>query len=111
MLQHCTLKLFSNRSKFTSPELVFDIVMVEALQSVLPFTSVFHCSCGLAQTDQRRFPAVVYKYSTQVLEIILTALAKTPMTSGNWCVRSAIIAVEEQSPAVKWMKKGSSFFG
>ncbi|EGV99996.1 hypothetical protein I79_023121 [Cricetulus griseus] len=52
-----------------------------------------------------------YKYSTQVLEIILTALAKTAMTSGNWCVRNAIIAVEEQSPAVKWMKKGSSFFG
>ena len=52
-----------------------------------------------------------YKYSTQVLEIILTALAKTPMISGNWCVRKAIIAVEEHSPAVKWMKKGISFFG
>lgn len=56
-------------------------------------------------------PCVFYKYSTQVLEIILTALAKTPMISGNWCVRRAIIAVEEHSPAVKWMKKGSSFFG
>lgn len=54
---------------------------------------------------------VFYKYSTQVLEIVLTALAKTPMISGNWCVRRAIIAVEEHSPAVKLMKKGSSFFG
>lgn len=32
---------------------------------------------------------VFYKYSTQVLEIILTALAKTPMISGNWCVRKS----------------------
>lgn len=46
-------------------------------------------------------PCMFYKCSTQVLEIILTALAKTPMISGNWCVRRAIIAVEEHSPAVK----------
>lgn len=56
-------------------------------------------------------PCVFHRYSTQVLEIVLTALAKTPMISGNWCVRRAIIAVEVHSPAVKWMKNGSSFFG
>lgn len=42
---------------------------------------------------------------------VLTALAKTPMSSGNWCVSMASIAVKEQRPAVKRMKKGSSFFG
>lgn len=43
--------------------------------------------------------------------ILLTALAKTPMSSGNWCVSMASMAVKEQRPAVKSMKKGSSFFG
>lgn len=42
---------------------------------------------------------------------VLTALAKTPMSSGNWCVSMASMAVKEQRPAVKRMKKGSSFFG
>lgn len=41
----------------------------------------------------------------------LTALAKTPMSSGNWCVRRASMAVKEQRPAVKRMKNGSSFLG
>ena len=42
---------------------------------------------------------------------VLTALANTPMSSGNWCVSRASMAVKEQRPAVKRMKKGSSFFG
>lgn len=42
---------------------------------------------------------------------VLTALAKTPMSSGNWCVSMASMAVKEHRPAVKRMKKGSSFFG
>lgn len=42
---------------------------------------------------------------------VLTALAKTPMSSGNWCVSMASMAVKEQRPAVKRMKNGSSFFG
>lgn len=44
-------------------------------------------------------------------EPILTALAKMTISSGNWCVRSASIAEKEHRPAVKWMKKGSSFCG
>lgn len=55
----------------------------------------------IARYRSKMVSCVFYKYSTQVLEIILTALAKTPMISGNWCVRRAIIAVEEHSPAVK----------
>lgn len=43
--------------------------------------------------------------------MLLTALAKTPMSSGNWCVSRASMAVKEQRPAVKRMKKGSSFLG
>lgn len=42
---------------------------------------------------------------------LLTALAKIPMSSGNWCVSMASMAVKEQRPAVKRMKNGSSFFG
>ena len=41
----------------------------------------------------------------------LTALAKTPMSSGKWCVSMASMAVKEQRPAVKRIKKGSSFLG
>lgn len=33
------------------------------------------------------------------------------MSSGNWCVSMASMAVKEHRPAVKRMKKGSSFFG
>lgn len=48
---------------------------------------------------------------TVMTETILTALAKTTISSGNWCVRRASIAEKEHRPAVKWMKKGSSFCG
>jgi hypothetical protein len=33
------------------------------------------------------------------------------MGSGYWCVKRASKAVKEQSPAVKRMKNGNSFFG
>lgn len=41
----------------------------------------------------------------------IIAFAKTPISSGNWCVKRASMAVKEHNPAVKRMKKGSSFFG
>lgn len=44
-------------------------------------------------------------------ETVLTALAKTTISSGNWWVRRASMAEKEHRPAVKWMKKGSSFWG
>lgn len=45
------------------------------------------------------------------METLLTALAKMTISSGNWCVSRASIAEKEHRPAVKWMKKGSSFCG
>lgn len=49
--------------------------------------------------------------SVSVSVCVLTAFANTPMSSGNWCVSRASMAVKEHRPAVKRMKKGSSFFG
>lgn len=49
--------------------------------------------------------------NTLAIPVPELAFAKTPISSGNWCVKRASIAVKEHSPAVKRIKKGSSFFG
>lgn len=41
----------------------------------------------------------------------LTVLARAPIGSGYWWVRSASRAVKEHRPAVNTMKNGSSFLG
>ena len=48
---------------------------------------------------------------TLPVQFRLTALTKTPIRSGNWCVSMASMAVKEHKPAVNRIKNGSSFFG
>lgn len=49
--------------------------------------------------------------ASPMIEMVLTAFAKMTISSGNWWVRRASMAEKEHRPAVKWMKKGSSFWG